>query len=63
LIEQKQKEIFEQFKKIEEDIVGHGVHNQYHELFTQLKTKSLFDLINSDTHTYLSSINIVMAWL
>ena len=39
LSEQRQKEIFEQFEKIEEDIVGHGVHEQYHELLNQLKIK------------------------
>jgi hemerythrin-like domain-containing protein len=39
LSEQRQKEIFEQFEKIEEDIVGHGVHEQYHKLLNQLKIK------------------------
>ena len=39
LSEQRQKEIFEQFEKIEEDVVGHGVHEQYHELLNQLKIK------------------------
>jgi hemerythrin-like domain-containing protein len=39
LSEQRQKEIFEQFEKIEEDVVGHGVHERYHELFNQLKFK------------------------
>ena len=39
--EQKQKEIFKKFEKIEEDVVGHGVHDQYHELLAQLKIKYL----------------------
>ena len=39
LSEQSQKEIFKQFEKIEEDIVGHGVHEQYHKLLNQLKIK------------------------
>jgi hemerythrin-like domain-containing protein len=39
LSEQIQKEIFEQFEKIEEDVVGHGIHEQYHELLNQLKSK------------------------
>jgi hemerythrin-like domain-containing protein len=39
LSEQRQKEIFEQFEKIEEDVVGHGVHEKYHELLNQLKSK------------------------
>jgi hemerythrin-like domain-containing protein len=41
LREQKQKEISEQFEKIEEEVVGHGVHEQYHELLEQLKKKYL----------------------
>lgn len=41
LSEHTQKEIFEQFEKIEEDVVGHGVHEQYHELLNQLKIKYL----------------------
>lgn len=41
LTEKKQNEIFEQFEKIEEDVVGHGVHEQYHELLNQLKSKYL----------------------
>jgi hemerythrin-like domain-containing protein len=41
LSEQKQNEIFEQFEKIEEDVVGHGVHEQYHKLLKQLKIKYL----------------------
>ena len=39
LSEQKQKEIFKQFEKIEEDVVGHGVSDQYHELLKQLRSK------------------------
>ncbi len=38
---QKQKEISEQFEKIEEEVVGHGVHEQYNELLEQLKNKYL----------------------
>jgi hemerythrin-like domain-containing protein len=41
LSEQKQKEIYEQFEKIEEEVVGHGVHEKYHELLNQLKSKYL----------------------
>jgi hemerythrin-like domain-containing protein len=41
LSEQKQKEISEQFEKIEEEVVGHGVHEKYHELLNQLKSKYL----------------------
>jgi len=41
LSEQKQKEIFKQFEKIEEEVVGHGVHEQYHELLNQLESKYL----------------------
>lgn len=37
----KQVEIYEQFEKIEEEVVGHGVHEQYHELLKQFKTKYL----------------------
>ena len=36
---QKQKEIYGKFEKIEEEVVGHGVHEQYHELLEQLKNK------------------------
>jgi hemerythrin-like domain-containing protein len=39
LSEQRQKEIYEQFEKIEEDVVGHGVHELYHKLLNQLKFK------------------------
>ena len=38
---EKQNEIFEQFEKIEEDVVGHGVHEQFHELIEKLKNKYL----------------------
>jgi hemerythrin-like domain-containing protein len=41
LTEKKQNEVFEQFEKIEEEVVGHGVHEQYHELLNQLKCKYL----------------------
>jgi hemerythrin-like domain-containing protein len=41
LSEKKQNEVFEQFEKIEEDVVGRGVHEQYHELLNQLKSKYL----------------------
>lgn len=37
----KQNEVFEQFEKIEELVVGHGVHEQFHELLKQLKSKYL----------------------
>jgi hemerythrin-like domain-containing protein len=36
-----QDKVFEQFEKIEEDVVGHGVHEQFHELLKQLKNKYL----------------------
>lgn len=36
-----QDSIYEQFEKIEEDVVGHGVHEQFHELLKQLKSKYL----------------------
>ena len=39
LSEQKQNEIVEQFEKIEEEVVGHGVHEKYHELLNQLSNK------------------------
>jgi hemerythrin-like domain-containing protein len=41
LNDNKQKEIFEQFEKIEKDVVGHGVHEQYQELLKQLSSKYL----------------------
>lgn len=37
----KQAEIYKQFETIEEEVVGHGVHEQYHELLNQFKTKYL----------------------
>lgn len=37
----KQDKIYEQFEKIEEEVVGHGVHEQYHELLKGLKIKYL----------------------
>jgi hemerythrin-like domain-containing protein len=39
LNEQKQKVIFEQFEKIEEEVVGHGVHEHYHDLLKKLESK------------------------
>ena len=39
LSESRQREIFEQFEKIEEDIAGNGVHEQYHKLLNQLAIK------------------------
>jgi hemerythrin-like domain-containing protein len=36
---QKQNEILKQFEKIEEDVIGHGAREQYHELIKQLKIK------------------------
>jgi hemerythrin-like domain-containing protein len=33
--------IYEQFERIEEEIVGHGVHEKYHKLIKQLKVKYL----------------------
>jgi hemerythrin-like domain-containing protein len=36
---QKQNKIFDQFEKIEKDVIGHGVHEQYHELLNELKNK------------------------
>jgi hemerythrin-like domain-containing protein len=41
LSQAKQVEIYEQIEKIEEEVVGHGVHEQYHELLKQFKTKYL----------------------
>jgi hemerythrin-like domain-containing protein len=35
----KQDEIFIAFERIEEDVVGHGVHEQYHAFLNQLKAK------------------------
>jgi hemerythrin-like domain-containing protein len=39
LSEQNQHDITEQFEKIEEEVVGHGVHEQYHKLLAELETK------------------------
>lgn len=39
LNEQKQNDIYKQFEKIEEEVVGHGVHEQYHNMLTELKKK------------------------
>lgn len=39
LTAQKQNEIYEQFERIEEEVVGHGVHEQFHELLNNLKSK------------------------
>jgi hemerythrin-like domain-containing protein len=36
-----QDDVYEQFEKIEEEVVGHGVHEQFHELLNQLKSKYL----------------------
>lgn len=36
-----QDDVYEQFEKIEEEVVGHGVHEQFHELIKQLKNKYL----------------------
>jgi hemerythrin-like domain-containing protein len=36
-----QKEIAEQFEKIEEEVVGYGVHEKYHKLLISLKSKYL----------------------
>ncbi len=36
-----QDEIYEQFEKIEEEVIGHGVHEKFHELLKQLKSKYL----------------------
>jgi hemerythrin-like domain-containing protein len=41
LNEQKQNDIFKQFEKIEKEVVGHGVHEKYHELLKELKEKYL----------------------
>jgi len=39
LTEDNQNEILRQFKIIEEKVVGHGIHEQYHDLLEQLKNK------------------------
>ncbi len=35
----KQEEILAKFEQIEEDVVGHGIHEKFHELLNQLKAK------------------------
>jgi hemerythrin-like domain-containing protein len=39
LPEEKQYETFIAFERIEEEVVGHGVHERYHEFLNQLKAK------------------------
>jgi hemerythrin-like domain-containing protein len=39
LSNQMQDDVYKQFEKIEEEAVGHGVHEQFHELLNQLKSK------------------------
>jgi hemerythrin-like domain-containing protein len=41
LTTQKQNEIYDHFERIEEEVVGHGVHEQFHELLNKLKNKYL----------------------
>jgi hemerythrin-like domain-containing protein len=41
LSDQKQKEIFKQFEKIQKDALGHEADKQYHELLKQLKIKHI----------------------
>jgi hemerythrin-like domain-containing protein len=41
LPEEKQNEIYSAFERIEEEVVGHGVHERYHDFLNQLKTKYL----------------------
>jgi hemerythrin-like domain-containing protein len=36
---QKQNEIYEHFERIEEEVVGHGVHEQFQKLLDNLKSK------------------------
>jgi hemerythrin-like domain-containing protein len=36
---QKLNEIYEHFGRIEEEVIGHGVHEQFHELLNKLKSK------------------------
>jgi hemerythrin-like domain-containing protein len=36
---EKQNEIYAAFERIEEEVVGHGVHERYHEFLNQLKAK------------------------
>jgi hemerythrin-like domain-containing protein len=37
----RQDEVFGKFEQIEEEVVGHGIHEQYHELLKELKGKYL----------------------
>jgi hemerythrin-like domain-containing protein len=39
LNEATQKEISNKFEKIEDEVIGHGIHEKYHELLVQLKQK------------------------
>jgi hemerythrin-like domain-containing protein len=39
LSNQVQDYVYKQFEKIEEEVVGHGVHEQFHELLSKLKSK------------------------
>ena len=39
LTAQKQNKIYEHFERIEEEVVGHGIHEQLHELLNKLKSK------------------------
>lgn len=41
LPEKKQNEIINDFERIEEEVVGHGIHERYHEFLNQLKAKYL----------------------
>lgn len=41
LSESKQKDVSDQFEKIEQEVIGHGVHERYHELIEKLKKKYL----------------------
>jgi len=41
LSNQVQDDVYEQFEKIEEEVVGHGIHEQFHELLNKLKSKYL----------------------
>ena len=41
LSNQVQDDVYEQFEKIEEEVVGHGIHEQFHELLNNLKSKYL----------------------
>lgn len=41
LSKEKQDEVYTTFEEIEEKVVGHGVHERYHELLKQLNSKYL----------------------